>query len=87
MKKDYMKPEGKVVAMNLNENIATSGSSDTYGMRYRFGEDGVTKFIYTSEIVASATGNDRFDRFYDLVASYIYGIDPNCRFDPEDKVE
>ena len=82
MKKDYMKPEGKVVAMNLNENIAASfGSADAYGMRYRFGEDGVTKYIYTSDVVACDTGNDRFDRFYDLVASYIHGVDPICRFD------
>ena len=79
MKKDYMKPEGKVVAMNLNENIAISGSADTYSMTYRLGEDGVTKYIYTSDQVACNTGNDRFDRFYDLVASYIYGVDPICR--------
>lgn len=86
MKKDYMKPEAKVVAMNLNENIATSlGGSDTYGMRYRLGDDGVTKYIYTSDIAAQDTGNDRFDRFYDLVASYLYGVDPVCRFDPEEK--
>jgi hypothetical protein len=79
MKKDYMKPEGKVITMNLNENIATSGSFDTYGMKYRPGEDGVTKYIYTSDVVACNTGNDRFDRFYDLVASYFYGVDPICR--------
>jgi hypothetical protein len=83
MKKDYMKPEGKVVAMNLNENIATSGSSDTYGMKYRLGADGVTKYIYTSDYVACDTDNERFNRFYDLVASYIYGIDPNCRSDAD----
>ncbi len=85
MKKDYMKPEGKVVALRMNENISVSGvpgANDAFGIHYTITDDGV-KYIYTStEWTASSTGDEKYDLFYDLIISYLHNIDPNCRFDP-----
>lgn len=84
MKKDYMKPEGKIVAMSIQENIASSESTtgDTYGIHYTIGVDG-TRFIQGSDVAATNTGNAKFDRFYDLVKTYLYPEKnlANCRFD------
>lgn len=84
MKKDYMKPEGKVVTLRMNENISTSGDSgvagDTFGMSYIVAGD--KTYIYTSSFEASNTGDDKYDRFYDLIISYIHGLS-NCRYDPD----
>lgn len=84
MKKDYMKPEGQVVTMSIQENIASSESltGDTFGIHYTVGTDGV-KYIQGGSIAATNTGNEKFDRFYDMVKSYLYPdkIPAACRFD------
>lgn len=80
MMKSYMKPVGRLVSVQVNENIATSvdinyGSGKVY---YSLGENG-EKFIHTSSIVASNTGNKEFDAFYDLIASYVHNCPSACR--------
>lgn len=84
MKKDYLKPEGKVVAMRMNENISASGFpvNDVFGIRYTI--DGDNKYIFgDTRFTASDTKNERYDRFYDLLLIFIHNINPNCVFDPE----
>jgi hypothetical protein len=82
MKKDYMKPEGKVVAMSVRENIASSegSSSDTYKIQYTWGEVPGVRYIQGSNYPATDTNNEAFDSFYDMVKTYLYGLD-NCRGD------
>ena len=85
MKKDYMKPEGKVVAMSIRENIAASEgtSGDTYKIHYTI--DAVTgvKYIQGGDVPATNTGNAAFDSFYDMVKTYLYPdrIPANCTAD------
>lgn len=89
MKKDYMKPAGNIVSIRVNENIATSDvgdSSDLFGIHYTYGEDGVTRYIFGSEHAASSTGDEGFDRFRDLVNTYVYGLSA-CRYDPDEPAE
>lgn len=84
MKKDYMKPEGNLVALQANENIATSGAVNggavlNYGVYYL--EVSGTKYIMgNTGYPASSTGDEKFDCFYDLIISYIHNLDPACRF-------
>ena len=82
MKKDYMKPEGKVVAMSVRENIASSegSSSDTYQIHYTWGAVPGVKYIQASDIPATSTGNKAFDSFYDMVKTYLHDLG-NCRAD------
>jgi hypothetical protein len=82
MKKDYMKPEGKVVAMSVRENIASSegSSSDTYKIQYTWGEVPGVRYIQGSNYPATDTKNESFDSFYDMVKTYLHGLD-NCRGD------
>jgi hypothetical protein len=82
MKKDYMKPEGKVVAVSVRENIASSegSSGDVYGVYYTPSEDGLQQFIQGSDTPATNTGNKYFDSFYDMVKTYMNGGKlANCR--------
>ena len=83
MRKNYMKPEGKVVALRMNENISASGEPafrDSFGITYNVVGD--TKYIYTSTTVqATSSTDDRFNAFYDLILSFIHDLS-NCRFDP-----
>lgn len=83
MKKTYLKPEGKVVTMSIQENIASSMSmtNDAYGIAYTFGADGTTKYIMGSSVEATNTNNENFNRFYDLVKSFLYAelVPANCR--------
>jgi hypothetical protein len=88
MKKDYLKPEGKVVALRMNENISLSGfpTNDRFGIHYTI--EGDKKYIFgDTRFEASNTKNDRYDRFYDLLLAFINNIDPNCLFDPDDVEE
>lgn len=80
MKKDYMKPEGKVVAMSVRENIATSEGSafDDVKVHYTLNATDGTKYIQGSDIPATSTGNTSFDVFYDMVKTYLYNL-ANCR--------
>jgi hypothetical protein len=73
MKKDYMKPEGKVVAMSIRENIASSegSSGDTFKIQYTVDLTSGTKYIQGSDVPATKTGNDAFDSFYDMVQTYL----------------
>jgi hypothetical protein len=82
MKKDYMKPEGKVVAMSVRENIASSegSSSDTYQIHYTWGAVPGVKYIQGSDVPATSTGNKSFDSFYDMVKTYLHDLG-NCRAD------
>jgi hypothetical protein len=85
MKKNYMKPEAKAVVMSVNENIALSlhsAASDNFGVYYR--PVGDTLYIYTSNVVASQTGNKEFDMFYDLVAAFVNGVGDICSYDPDE---
>lgn len=80
MKKDYMKPEGKVVAMSVRENIATSEgtASDDVKVHYTLNATDGTKYIQGSDIPATSTGNTSFDVFYDMVKTYLHNL-ANCR--------
>ena len=82
MKKDYMKPEGKVVAMSVRENIASSEgtSSGNYKVHYTWGEVPGVKYIQGSNVPATSTGNKSFDSFYDMVKTYMHNLG-NCRAD------
>ena len=85
MKKVYMNPEGKVVSLRVNENISSSSgkisnTSGEFGIKYTIEGDKV--FIYTSNHEACELGDEAYNRFFDLVVTYVYGIDPNCRFEP-----
>lgn len=82
MKKNYMKPEGKVVAMSVRENIASSGGSlsDTYKVHYNVDNATGVKYIQGSSVVASDTNNKSFDVFYDMVKTYLHNLS-NCRAD------
>jgi hypothetical protein len=82
MKKDYMKPEGKVVAMSIRENIASSegSSGDNFQVHYTLDLDSGVKYIQGSNVPATNTGNKDFDSFYDMVKTYMYGGKlANCR--------
>ena len=85
MKKDYMKPQGKIVAMQVNENIAISldkpMTSMDYGVSYVV--VGGTRYIQgVQEYPAANTGDDKADRFYDFLISYLKNLPSNCRFSP-----
>lgn len=89
MKKIYMKPDGKVVALRVNENISTSGKpvgEVPFGVKYNVAADG-TNYIYTSTTPSVSTNDESFNAFYDLIISYLYQLDPNCRFDPKNTAE
>ena len=85
MGKTYMRPEGKVVALCMNENISVSRGeniffNDAFGLSYRM--QGETAYIYNSTTVkATEVGDDRYKAFYDLLLTYVYDLS-NCRFDP-----
>ena len=80
MKKNYMKPEGKVVAMSVRENIASSEGSlqDTYKVHYSVDVVTGVKYIQGSNVAASDTNNKSFDIFYDMVKTYLHNLS-NCR--------
>ena len=85
MKKDYMKPQGNVVAMQVNENIALSvdkpTSSLSYGVNYVVIGD--KRFIQGDvNYEASNTGDEKYDRFYDLIITYLHNLPSNCRYSP-----
>ena len=85
MKKDYMKPQGNVVAMQVNENIALSidkpTSSLNYGVNYVVVGD--KRYIQGDvNYEASSTGDEKYDRFYDLIISYLHNLPSNCRYNP-----
>ena len=85
MKKDYMKPQGNVVAMQVNENIALSvdkpTSSLSYGVNYVVIGD--KRFIQGDvNYEASNTGDEKYDRFYDLIITYLHNLPSNCRYNP-----
>lgn len=84
MKKDYMKPQGKVVAMQVNENIAISIDKPMTSMDYRVNYvvvDGVRYIQGVQDYPAASTGDEKMDRFYDFLISYIKDLPSNCRFD------
>ena len=85
MKKDYMKPQGKIVAMQVNENIAISlDVPDTfldYGVSYVV-VNGVRYIQGVQDYPAHDTGDEKVDRFYDFLISYINNLPSNCRFSP-----
>ena len=85
MKKNYMKPEGAVVAMCMNENISASSRgpvSDRFGIHYTVVGDNRYIFGDTS-VPASNTGDDKYDHFYNLILVFIHNVDTNCLFDPD----
>lgn len=84
MKKVYMNPEGKVVALHVNENISSSGNvfeSESHGFGMTYTIIGDKKFIYTSDHEACTLGDEDYNRFFDLVVSFLYDLDPNCRWE------
>ena len=81
MKKVYMNPKGKVVALHVNENISSSRNifeteSDPYGIKYMVVGD--KKFIQTSDHEACSLGDEAYNRFFDLIVCALYDLDPNC---------
>lgn len=84
MKKDYMKPQGNVVAIQVNENVATSGQEHTTevssGVQYAI--IGTQAYIMgNTDYARTSTGDEKLDRFYDLILTYLHGLS-NCRFNP-----
>lgn len=84
MKKDYMKPEGNVVSIQVNENVATSGQEHTTevysGVQYAI--IGTQAYIMgNTDYAKTSTGDEKLDRFYDLILTYLHGLS-NCRFNP-----
>ena len=84
MKKDYMKPEGNVVSIQVNENVATSGQEHTTevpsGVQYAI--IGTQAYIMgNTDYARTSTGDEKLDRFYDLILTYLHGLS-NCRFNP-----
>ncbi len=84
MKKNYMKPEGVVVAMNLNENIATSnlsGDSSPWLIYAdpRPGDPDGPEYINSSDVqYVQITNNKSFNDFYNWMMAKRLGIDPLC---------
>jgi hypothetical protein len=79
MKKEYMTPAARVIAMSVNENIATSrpfgdGPSGNNDVTYNYSMDGTTKYIAFSEVQASTTGNDAFDKYMDKLLMFTHGL-------------
>jgi hypothetical protein len=85
MKKNYIKPEGSVVAMCMNENISASFHNpvgDRFGIHYTV--EGDNKYIFgDTSVPASNTGDSKYDHFYNLILVFIHNIDSNCLFDPD----
>ena len=84
MKKDYMKPAAKAVVMNLNENIALSMGTiikDSFGVYYRVVGD--NRYIHTSTVKASSTGNAEYDAFVDLWNAFWEDVEDICSYDPD----
>jgi hypothetical protein len=85
MKKDYMKPEGSVVAIQMNENVAASANGSTPQVSFivQYSIVGETRYIQDStEYVAADLGNETLNRFYDMLIAYINGLDANCLYNP-----
>ena len=85
MKKDYMKPEGNVVALLVNENISTSISSKPYESPYGIEYDIVGDSRYITgdpNYPATDTGNPEVDQFLDWVLSFMHNLPANCRYKP-----
>ncbi len=81
MKKDYMKPEGAVVAICVNENISTSrgGTEDAFLVHYGENSEG-KRVIFDSNVPACEIGTEDQRRLIDLLNSFAYGL-VNCRED------
>jgi hypothetical protein len=81
MKKDYMKPEGAVVAICVNENISTSrgGSLDAFLVHYGKDSEG-KRVIHDSNVPACEVGTEDQRRIIDLLNCMAYGL-VNCRED------
>lgn len=76
MKKDYMKPMAAVVSVRVNENIANSNGLAPASFEVKY--DSTRTYIAGSQHAASKSGDPDFDRFMDLVVTYLYDLD-NCR--------
>jgi hypothetical protein len=44
---------------------------------------GDKRYIYTSNYESVNTKDESYNAFYDLIISYLYKLDPACRFDPD----
>ncbi len=85
MKKEYVRPAGRVLPLRLSEPVAASSGElgpgvaggNSYGITYRW--EGDSLFISNSTHIASSTGSATFDAFYDLVTSYVYDLGSVCR--------
>jgi hypothetical protein len=79
MKKDYMKPEGVVVAICVNENISTSrcGSEDAFLVHYGKDSEG-KRVINDSNVPACEVGTEDQRRIIDLLNCMAYGLSNCC---------
>lgn len=73
MKKKYVAPESKLIALNLNESIAISGGIDEVGgmavIKFHSGSDGC-RLTYTDRIEVSSHlqgGGDFIDYYNDFM--------------------
>jgi hypothetical protein len=79
MKKDYMKPEGAVVAICVNENISTSrgGTADAFLVSYGKNSEG-KRVINDSNVPACEVGTEDQRRIIDLLNCMAYGLSNCC---------
>lgn len=70
MKKKYVVPESKLIAINLNESIAVSGGVDEVGgaavIQFSSAQDGC-RDLYTNLLEVTAKGTDFIDYYDDLM--------------------
>ena len=70
MKKKYIKPESKLIVLNLNESIAASGGISEVGgaavIQFSSMIDGCRQ-LYSNTIPVITNGNDFIDYYNDLM--------------------
>lgn len=95
MKRNYMKPEGTLVSLNVNENVAASGLGPTmfdfiFGVKYRDKDKNDPNspiYIATTDQLANDQSildlNEKQSDFVDWLALLFYPEHfENCTYDP-----
>ncbi len=78
MKKNYMKPQGAVVTMNLDENIAASGTTVSYGVNVYTDPATGLKYINHTNIEYVEMATPALTKFWNYFLAISQNADPNC---------